>query len=98
VPFATMTGKSQLKTMKLIGIIKDRNVTILVDFNSTHNCIDINFAKKLNFFVYVTKDFTIMIVDGKKVNVEMYSIRRSSTLCNVLAWWGTMKQWRKLIK
>jgi hypothetical protein len=32
VPLATMTGKPQPKTLKLKGVIKDRNVTILVDY------------------------------------------------------------------
>jgi hypothetical protein len=40
---------------------------ILVDFGSTHNYIDINFAKPLNHFVYSIKDLTITIIDGQKV-------------------------------
>jgi hypothetical protein len=59
--------KSQPKTLKLKGIIKSRNVMILVDSNSTHNCIDINVAKQLNLFVYPTKDLTVMVVNGQKV-------------------------------
>jgi hypothetical protein len=62
-----MIGKLQLKTLKLKGIIKNRNVIILVDFNSTHNHIDINFAKKLNLFVHPIMDLIVMIVDGNKV-------------------------------
>jgi hypothetical protein len=38
---------------------------MLVDFGSTHKCIDINFAKKLNLFVYPTKDIIVKIVDVK---------------------------------
>jgi hypothetical protein len=67
VPLATMMGKLQPKTLKLKGIIKNRNVTILVDSSNTHNCIDINFTKQLNLFVYPTKDLIVMIVDGQKV-------------------------------
>lgn len=32
VSLETMTWKPQSKTLKLKGVIKDRNVTILVDF------------------------------------------------------------------
>jgi DNA-directed RNA polymerase subunit M/transcription elongation factor TFIIS len=52
VPHATMTVKSQPMTLKLKGIIKGRNVTILVDSKNTHNYIDIDFAKQLNLFLY----------------------------------------------
>jgi hypothetical protein len=62
-----MIGKLQPMTLKLKGIIKNRNVTILVDFGITHNWVDINFAKQLNLFVYPTKDLTVKIVDGHKV-------------------------------
>jgi hypothetical protein len=59
--------KLQPKTLKLDGIIKNRNVTIVVYSYSTHNCIDINLAKQLNLFVYSIEDPTITIVDGQKV-------------------------------
>jgi hypothetical protein len=47
--------------------MKNRNVIILVDSNSTHNYIDINLAKKVNSFVYPTKDPTIGVINGHKV-------------------------------
>jgi hypothetical protein len=62
-----MTGRSQPKTLKLKGVIKDRNVTVVIDSHNTHNCIDIIVAKQLNLFVYPTKDLTITVVDGQKV-------------------------------
>lgn len=52
-----MTGRSQTKTLKLKGDIKDRNITILIDSRNVmilidsdniHNCIDIIVAKQLN--------------------------------------------------
>jgi hypothetical protein len=67
VPLATMTGKPQPKTLKLKGVIKDRNLTILVDSGSTHNCIDIDVAKKLNLFIYPTKDLTVKVANGQRV-------------------------------
>ena len=42
-----MKGKPQPKTLKLKGVIKDRNLTILIDSGSTRNCIGIDVAKKL---------------------------------------------------
>ena len=62
-----MTVKLQLKTLKLKGIIKNRNIMILVDSHSTHDCIGINFSKQLNLFVFPTKDLTVMSADEQKV-------------------------------
>ena len=44
-PLAIKTRKSQHKTLKLQGMVKNKNLTILVDYGSTHNCIDINVVK-----------------------------------------------------
>ena len=62
-----MVMKSQPKTLKLKGVIKDRNVILLIYSKNTHNCIYINFIKKLNHLVYPSKDLLLIIIDGKKV-------------------------------
>jgi hypothetical protein len=51
--------------LKLKGIIRNRNVPILIGFESTHNFVDANFTKKLNLFVYPTKDLKITIANGQ---------------------------------
>jgi hypothetical protein len=55
ISLATTMGKLKPKTLKLKGIIKNINVIILIDFDSTHNYVDINFSKKLNLFIYHTR-------------------------------------------
>jgi hypothetical protein len=67
VPLATVTGKPQPRTLKLKGVIKDRNITILVDSGSTHNCIDIDVTKKLNCFIYPTRDLIVKVANGQQV-------------------------------
>jgi hypothetical protein len=62
-----MTETPQPKTLKLKGVIKERNLTILVDSSGTHNGIDIDVAKKLNLFIYPTKDLTVKVANGQKV-------------------------------
>jgi hypothetical protein len=62
-----MQGKPQPKTLQLKGVIKDINLTILIDSGSTHNCIDIDVAKKLNCFIYPTKDLTVKVANGQRV-------------------------------
>lgn len=46
-----MTTRLRPKTMKLKGIIRDRNANIVVDSSNTHNCINIDLAKQLNLCV-----------------------------------------------
>jgi carbamoylphosphate synthase small subunit len=46
------------------GIMKNKKIIILVDFGSSHNCIDNIVIKQLNPFVYPTNDLTVNIVDG----------------------------------
>jgi hypothetical protein len=55
------------RTLKLKGTIKKKNVSILIDYGSTHNFVDIDIANKLNPFVYPTKDLTITIAYGQQV-------------------------------
>ena len=62
-----MQGKPQPKTLQLKGVIKDINLTILIDYGSTHNCIDIDVAKKLNLFIYPTKELTARVSNGQKI-------------------------------
>ena len=41
---------------------------MLIDFGSTHNFIHYKLAKVLNFFIYPTPKFQVMIVDGGPKN------------------------------
>lgn len=59
--------KKEPRTLKLIGIIKHKHITLLVDSGSTHNFVDINLAKQLNLFVYPIKDLIVETVHGQQV-------------------------------
>jgi hypothetical protein len=49
-------------------ISKKKKVIVLIDSGSTHNFIHYKLAKALNFFVYPTLEFQVMIVDGGTIN------------------------------
>lgn len=50
--------------------MKNENITILVDSGSTHNFVDINLAKQLNFFVYlVRRDLMVALLMVNKSKV-----------------------------
>jgi hypothetical protein len=57
-------GISTPQTLKIEGYIKKKKVIVLIDYGSTHNFIHYKLAKALNFFVYSTPKFQIMIADG----------------------------------
>jgi hypothetical protein len=68
LPLAIMTRKPQHRTLNIKGVTKDRNITILIDSGSTYNCIDIDVTKKLNYFIYPTRDLTIKVSNGQGSN------------------------------
>lgn len=47
------------KTLKLKGTVTNMDISILIDSGSTHKIVDIIVVKKLNPFVYPTKELTI---------------------------------------
>jgi hypothetical protein len=55
---------STLQTLKIEGYIKNKKVTMLIDSSSTHNFINHKLAKLLNFFIYPTSKYQVMIADG----------------------------------
>ena len=56
------------QTLKIEGYIKNKKVTMLIDSGSTHNFINYKLTKDLNFFIFPTPDFQVMIVYGVTIN------------------------------
>jgi len=74
ISFVAIIGRMTPNTLKLKGIIKNKNTKILEKYGSTHNLMDINIAKQLNHFVYHVKDLlveTIVQWDGHGVKRRM---------------------------
>ena len=64
---ATMTNISQPQTLKLKGHIKNENVTVLIDTESTHNFLDIRVARKFKLFVHPVPYMKVMVLDGNTI-------------------------------
>lgn len=62
-----MINKPQPKFLKLKGVITYREITIVINCRTTHNCIDIVVAEQLSLFVYPSTDLTMMVTNGKNV-------------------------------
>ena len=56
------------KTLKIKGYIKKKKVIVLIDSGITHNFIHYKLAKVLNWFVYPTLEFQVIIADGGIIN------------------------------
>ena len=52
------------QTLNIEGYIKKKMVIVLFDSGSTHNFIHCKLSKVLNFFIYITPKFQVMITDG----------------------------------
>jgi hypothetical protein len=63
-----LDGINTPQTLNIEGYIKKKKVIVLIDSGSTHNFIHYNLAKALNFFVYPTPEFQVMIAYGGTIN------------------------------
>jgi len=52
------------RTMIAISVVRRK----LIDYGSTHNFINHNSAKLLNYFIYPTPYFHVIIIDGDTIN------------------------------
>jgi hypothetical protein len=68
ISWNALAGISTLQTLKIEGYIKNKKLIVLIEFGSTHNFIHYKLAKDLNFFVYPTSEFQVMIADGGTIN------------------------------
>jgi hypothetical protein len=62
-----LDGISTPQTLKIEGYIKNKKLIVLIDYGS-NNFIHYKLAKDINFFVYPTLEFQLMILDGGTIN------------------------------
>jgi len=63
-----LDGINAPQTLKIDTYIKKKKVTMLIDSRSTHKFINYKLAKLLNYFIYSTPSFQVMIVVGGTIN------------------------------
>ena len=68
ISLVAITGISQPQTLKIKGHIKNNNITVLIDSDSTHKFVNVNLAKVFNLFIRLVPNMTVMIADGKKID------------------------------
>jgi hypothetical protein len=72
-----LTNINTPKTLKIQGYIKNKKVTLLIDSRSNHNFINYKLAKDLDYVVYTSPEFQVMIADGGTINCsgKLHSIK-----------------------
>ena len=68
ISFHAMTGTEHPQTMRVIGQIKNKKVTLLIDGGSTHNFIDEAIVSKLALPVNREKKFQVMVANREKID------------------------------
>ncbi|CAH9134345.1 unnamed protein product [Cuscuta epithymum] len=67
VSMHALKGQVPTDTIKLIGNVKNNNLTILVDSGSTHSFIDHGAAKKINCEVEITNPLQVTVAGGGQI-------------------------------
>ena len=63
-----LEGISTPQNLNIEGQIKKEKVILFIDSGSTHNFIHCKVAKELNFFLYPTPEFQVMVANGGTIN------------------------------
>ena len=73
ISFHAITGTEHPQTICVLGKLKNKNVTVLIDGGSTHNFIDKALVSR----------FKLPVTQGKQLQVMVNTKKRSNVLDNV---------------
>ncbi|OMO68444.1 Retrotransposon gag protein [Corchorus olitorius] len=68
VSFHALFGTISYNTLKLSGVLKVQNLTVLVDTGSTHNLIQPRLAKHLNLSIEPAPPFSVSVGNGEQLS------------------------------
>ena len=66
-----INGNQAKATLKIVGNVKKRKLTILIDSCSTHSFLDCDIARELNCEVLETTPWIVTIVDGGRLQCNL---------------------------
>lgn len=64
ISISALFGSQGFNTMRVRGLVKGRDIQILIDSRSTHNFVDLNIAHKLGCMVEIIPPQAIIVADG----------------------------------
>ena len=68
ISFHAMAGTNHPQTIRVLGKMKNNDITVLIDGGSTHNFIDQNIVAKYKLHVVHDKSFQVMVANHQQVN------------------------------
>ena len=69
-----LEGITTPQNLNIEGNIKKKKVIVLIDSGSTQKFIHCKVAKELNFFLYPTPEYQVMVENGRTINFYGNSI------------------------
>lgn len=62
-----LTGEQNYHTMRIVGMVKRKSVHILIDSGSTHNFLDLEYAKTLGCELEQIPPQVVSVADGNQI-------------------------------
>ena len=65
-----LSGVSTPRTMLVTGLVRGRQLHILIDSGSTHNFVSLKFAKRLGYPTTSALAFQVMVTNGERLRCD----------------------------
>lgn len=78
ISISALASSFKHKTIRIVGVIKWKNVSILFDSRNTHSFVDENLIKELNYTIDKTNTMTMSVANEDKLG--------SKAVCQPLVW------------
>ena len=95
ISFHAIVGTKHPQTIRVLGKLKNKNVTVLIDGGSTHNFIDQAIVSKFGLPVIQDKKFQVMVANWEKIECVgqcwalTLTIQGLSSCCSLLVGIGS---------
>lgn len=70
ISYDALDGISTPQTLEIEGYIKEKMLTLLIDFDSTYNFTHYKLVLVLNSFIYLEPNFKMTIMDEGDINLS----------------------------
>ena len=68
ISFHAMEGTTHTQTIRMVGKLKNRDITVLIDGGSMHNFIDQAVVTKFELPIVCDKTFQVMVANREKID------------------------------
>ena len=62
-----LVGGQNFQTMRIKGVVEGKTISVLIDFGSTHNFVDIHLAQSLNCKLELIEPQAVTVADGNHI-------------------------------